>query len=428
MATVTLRSVKGSPLTLAEVDANFTNINNDKVETSTYTPLDVLTKIKTVDGAGSGLDADLLDGLNTASANTPSTVVTRDSSGNFSAGTITANLTGNVTGNVTGSVSGSAGSVTGNAATATVLQNIRNIAIFLTGDTTGNASVAFNGSADANISITTSNTALSIVNDDIANSTIRAAKLNLSSDTLTVDTLNANTITGLASVPASINLTANNTTNETVYLTFADGTAGTQELETDTNLSYNPSTNVLQTTAQIANTVNLIANNTTNETVYLTFADGTTGTQELETDNGLYFNPSTNTLTTSIFAGTATSARYADLAEKYTTDKNYDPGTVVTVSMDTGGAEVTQSWLHSQKVIGVISTKPAYLMNSESEGQAVALKGRVPVKVFGPIKKGELLVSTPDGTAIGGDHQNSFAISLETNESAKVKLVECVIL
>jgi len=67
-------------------------------------------------------------------------------------------------------------------------------------------------------------------------------------------------------------------------------------------------------------------------------------------------------------------------------------------------------------------------MNSESEGQAVALKGRVPVKVFGPIKKGELLVSTPDGTAIGGDHQNSFAISLETNESAKVKLVECVIL
>lgn len=100
MATLTLRSVKGSPLTNTEIDNNFTNLNSDltgKLDTSAYTASDVLTKIKTVDGTGSGLDADTLDGLNSASTNTVSTVVARDSSGNFAAGTITATqFSGNV--------------------------------------------------------------------------------------------------------------------------------------------------------------------------------------------------------------------------------------------------------------------------------------------------------------------------------------------
>jgi hypothetical protein len=62
MATIVTRAGKGSPLTNTEVDANFTNLNADKLESSSYTASDVLTKIKTVDGTGSGLDADLLDG------------------------------------------------------------------------------------------------------------------------------------------------------------------------------------------------------------------------------------------------------------------------------------------------------------------------------------------------------------------------------
>lgn len=65
-----------------------------KLDASAYTAADVLTKIKTVDGSASGLDADLLDGLHASSSNTGSTVVSRDASGNFSAGTITADLTG----------------------------------------------------------------------------------------------------------------------------------------------------------------------------------------------------------------------------------------------------------------------------------------------------------------------------------------------
>jgi hypothetical protein len=62
--------------------------------TADQTAAEILTAIKTVDGAGSGLDADLLDGMQPASTNTVSTVVARDASGNFSAGTVTANLSG----------------------------------------------------------------------------------------------------------------------------------------------------------------------------------------------------------------------------------------------------------------------------------------------------------------------------------------------
>lgn len=96
-ASLTLRSTKGSPLTNAEVDANFTALNTAIATGQTaasYTAADVLAKLVTVDGSGSGLDADLLDGLNSATANTASTIVARDASGNFAAGTITANLTG----------------------------------------------------------------------------------------------------------------------------------------------------------------------------------------------------------------------------------------------------------------------------------------------------------------------------------------------
>lgn len=95
MASLTLRSIKGSPLTNNEIDANFTNLDTElstKLTATDYNAADILTKLKTVDGSGSGLDADLLDGRGAVSANTPDTIVLRDGSGNFSANTITAAL------------------------------------------------------------------------------------------------------------------------------------------------------------------------------------------------------------------------------------------------------------------------------------------------------------------------------------------------
>jgi hypothetical protein len=95
-----------------------------------------------------------------------------------------------------------------------------------------------------------------------------------------------------------------------------------------------------------------------------------------------------------IFA-TATTALYADLAENYLADDKYLSGTV----LDFGGnQEVTITTAnHSTKIAGVVSTNPAYIMNSGLEGQyptTVALTGRVPCRVIGTIAKGDCLVSS----------------------------------
>ena len=133
MALITLRSVKGSPLTINEMDDNFSNINIElgtKLTASSYTASDILTKIKTVDGTGSGLDADLLDGKNSATSATASTIALRDASGNLTATSFIGNLTGNVTGNVSGTASNITSILsitnggTGASSTTTALDNL----------------------------------------------------------------------------------------------------------------------------------------------------------------------------------------------------------------------------------------------------------------------------------------------------------------
>ena len=92
------------------------------------------------------------------------------------------------------------------------------------------------------------------------------------------------------------------------------------------------------------------------------------------------------------FNGIATSAQYADMAEIYSSDVEYEAGTVVKIG---GEKEITQTLEHADvESFGVISSNPAYLMNSEATGLPVALAGRVPVKVIGKIAKGERLVSS----------------------------------
>jgi hypothetical protein len=94
----------------------------------------------------------------------------------------------------------------------------------------------------------------------------------------------------------------------------------------------------------------------------------------------------------------ATSAQYADLAEMYEADAAYEPGTVVCFG---GAKEVTVCNVEDcSRVAGVISTNPSYLMNSGQTGEyvaAVALQGRVPCRVTGQIRKGDLIVSAGDG-------------------------------
>jgi hypothetical protein len=93
----------------------------------------------------------------------------------------------------------------------------------------------------------------------------------------------------------------------------------------------------------------------------------------------------------------STSAQYADLAENYSADTEYQPGTVVVFG---GSSEITISNIsHDTRVAGVISTQPAYLMNAGSDGLPVALTGRVPCQVQGPVAKGDRLVNISAGIA-----------------------------
>ena len=105
------------------------------------------------------------------------------------------------------------------------------------------------------------------------------------------------------------------------------------------------------------------------------------------------------------------------------TDKTYDVGTVVMVG---GNKEVTECFV-GNRVVGVISDRPAFLMNAQGMGQPIALKGRVKVKVVGTVKKGDELVAGNGGfaTKISVEFNKVFAIALEDNENG---LIEAIIL
>jgi hypothetical protein len=128
----------------------------------------------------------------------------------------------------------------------------------------------------------------------------------------------------------------------------------------------------------------------------------------------------------------ATSALYADLAEKYVADAEYTPGTVVIFG---GTEEITVvSSFADVRVAGVISTDPAYLMNSGSAGTPVALRGKVPVRVAGPVVKGDLLVTSVHpgvaqaAPAIDVNPLAVFAKSIEEDSDTGERLIMAVVI
>jgi len=257
---------------------------------------------------------------------------------------------------------------------------------------------------------------------------------NPSTGTITADTFSGALSGNATTATTSTNITvADESADTTCNVVFVTAATGNLPPKTGTNLTFDSSNGTLTATtfsgalsgtATTATNVTATANNTTNETVYITFVDGTTGAQGIETDTSLTYNPSTNTLTTSIFSGTATNAQYADLAERYLPDAEYPFGTVMTVG---GGAEVTYCTQDGIPV-GVISTAPAYLMNSDLEnGVAVALVGRVPVRVVGSVVKGQVVYADHDGVASATAEGERVGIALETNDDTGEKLVECVL-
>jgi hypothetical protein len=98
--------------------------------------------------------------------------------------------------------------------------------------------------------------------------------------------------------------------------------------------------------------------------------------------------------------------------------------------MAIGGAEIeaeATACKSSDIAVGVISENPAYLMNSDLDGQAIALKGRVPVRVKEPVSKGQAVYAWQDGVCTTTATRALIGIALETNTSTEEKLVECIL-
>ena len=182
---------------------------------------------------------------------------------------------------------------------------------------------------------------------------------------------NGTTTIDIQSVNGNANVTVAGTSNVAVFATtgvFVTGVVSATANITGGNLSVGTGT------ITVGNVVNGNGNGVGNI--------GSSGT---------YFN--------TIFAK-ATSAEYADLAEKYEADAEYAPGTVVSFG---GDKEVTRSEIDAdRRVAGVVSTNPSYIMNATLEAEhvaVVAFTGRVPTSVTGTVAKGDLMVSNGDGTA-----------------------------
>jgi len=133
-------------------------------------------------------------------------------------------------------------------------------------------------------------------------------------------------------------------------------------------------------------------------------------------------------------SGTQITANYADVAERFAADEVMEPGTVVELG---GSKEITVSKSElSDKVFGVISTKAAYLMNSQAGDNdthpPIAMTGRVPVRTVGTVSKGDRLVSAGNGlarAAMPGEATpfNVIGRSLEDKLTSDVGMIEAIV-
>ena len=145
-----------------------------------------------------------------------------------------------------------------------------------------------------------------------------------------------------------------------------------------------------------------VQNNVSDNMYVVTVASAGSQTQQAyirSSGPAFYFNSPSQTLYATIFSGTATSARYADLAEKYLADAEYKIGTLLSIG---GDKEITATTAkNTDSIVGCVSKNPGFIMNSAQEGGTlVALKGRVLIRVIGKCSKGDLLgVSKVPGVA-----------------------------
>ena len=279
--------------------------------------------------------------VDATSAATGGKVVARDANGSFSANIVTATLSGSATSATT------AGTVTTNAQ-----PNITSVGTLTSVSVSGNASVG----------------------NLISSGFVRGALLSDGGVTeggqITLGWVNVTGLTGQAN--STWNMDVDPANNYRVFYQNSSGTTGIAIT------AYSANGNIA--------TNSIISNGTIGGTSATLF--GTTLTTGANTTAG------TITGNWTLSTGSRMQATYADLAENYYADVDAKPGDVVVFG---GSKEITfTTTTHDHRVAGIISTDPAYLMNAtdDTNYKAVALTGRVPCKVLGPLEKGDLLVTS----------------------------------
>ena len=234
---------------------------------------------------------------------------------------------------------------------------------------------------------------------------------NLTGTLTTATQPNITSVGTLTSVTVTANVSTGGIKTNNYYYANGDAIsfAGSYSNSNASSLLASFGSNTISTTGNITGG-NIIASNFVGSgvgspSISTTGALSISATSGVTINNLLSFSTGANTTAGnitgnwSLTTGSKLAATYADLAEYYEADAQYQPGTVLEFG---GDKEVTIAEDGTTKVAGIVSTNPAYVMNSACKGEhivALALQGRVPCKVRGNIKKGDMLVSAGYGFA-----------------------------
>ena len=312
---------------------------------------------------------------------------------------VSANITGTlgVSGNITGSyILGNGSQLTGIDATS-IQSGTSNAKV---STTNGNITMSVAGTSNV---VVVANTGVSITGDLSV-----TGNATLSGNILGDRVQNGTTSFDIQTQNGNANISVGGTSNVAVFTTAGanvSGTLGVTGNITGGNLSGTSIVGTLTTASQpnITSVGTLgslgVTGNITGGNLSVSTGNITVGGIVNANANGVGNIGSSTTYFNTVFAK-ATSAQYADLAEMYEADGIIEPGTVVCFG---GANEVTLCTEDAcRRVAGVVSTNPSYLMNSGQTGEyvvAVALQGRVPVKVTGTVRKGDMMVATTNGRA-----------------------------
>ena len=419
--------VAGTVYTAAQPNITSVGTLSSLGVSGTITASNVTANTGIFTGNGSGLSA--IAGANVtgtvSSATTAGTVTTAAQPNITSTGTLTSlAVTGNISaGNVsattfTGALSGAA--TTAGTVTTAAQPNITSVGT-LTGLGVNGTVTAVNITANTGV-FTGNGSALTALNgSNISTGTIAQARLANSSLTVngtsislggsgTITATATNTLTlgsyltgtsynGSSAVTAAVDATTTNTASKVVA---RDGSG---------NFAAGTITATLSGAATTAGTVTTAAQPNITSVGTLTSLTVSGGITNANITTGANSTAGSLTGNWTLTAGSRLQATYADLAEKYVADADYEVGTVLVFG---GEHEVTVAHeFDSHRVAGVVSHNAAYIMNAACEGEHVidlALTGRVPVKVHGPVAKGDLMVTGSNGHAVANNQARAGTI------------------